>query len=387
VAVLDVFISRANQIFISLLSAHSSCPPLLKLNFKFTNMTKRSFMKQLSILTLFLSCGMLMTGCSSSDDTDEVVVEVDTSTDTADTADTANDNVIAVDTSLFASDSLVSVESVGCTLSNGESSTCFEITVTGFPADRNELGDFCPGNINATADEAGKWFDDGVLYDLTGVFVTNLDIFYGDSYWKLYDEDTGIVSITDTQEACEAAAQPEVAEEYYNHCVQCDISYFSGASNEGVESTYTIPATPVLRESAGDIGGANIGVSLNGVNLAGAAPAEAILSAYTIAAFDDCVGHVNPVAGYHYHGANHGEGGCPAIDVEVDGHGGAFAYAMDGFMIHSMLDENGEEETDLDECRGHTDDVRGYHYHSAGPGENAFIGCFAGETVAVQGRP
>jgi hypothetical protein len=60
---------------------------------------------------------------------------------------------------------------------------------------------------------------------------------------------------------------------------------------------------------------------------------------------------------------------------------------MDGFMIHSMLDENGEEETDLDECRGHTDDVRGYHYHSAGPGENAFIGCFAGETVAVEGRP
>ena len=44
-----------------------------------------------------------------------------------------------------------------------------------------------------------------------------------------------------------------------------------------------------------------------------------------------------------------------------------------------MLDENGLEESDLDTCRGHTDDTRGYHYHSAGPGENAFIGCFTGE--------
>ena len=105
------------------------------------------------------------------------------------------------------------------------------------------------------------------------------------------------------------------------------------------------------------------------------------MSAYTIAAFDDCVGHVNPFAGYHYHGANHGEGTCPAVAFEADGHGGAFGYALDGYAIYSMLDENNEEETDLDSCRGHTDDVRGYHYHSAGPGENLFIGCFTGETA------
>ncbi|MDO6806529.1 hypothetical protein Q4595_28990, partial [Wenyingzhuangia sp. 1_MG-2023] len=71
------------------------------------------------------------------------------------------------------------------------------------------------------------------------------------------------------------------------------------------------------------------------------------------------------------------------IAFESDGHGGAFAYAMDGFVIYSMLDEEGNEASDLDECRGHTDDVRGYHYHSAGPGENAFIGCFTGETASA----
>ena len=44
-----------------------------------------------------------------------------------------------------------------------------------------------------------------------------------------------------------------------------------------------------------------------------------------------------------------------------------------------MLNINGEEETDLDNCRGHVDTIRGYHYHAAGPGENAFISCFTGE--------
>ena len=46
-----------------------------------------------------------------------------------------------------------------------------------------------------------------------------------------------------------------------------------------------------------------------------------------------------------------------------------------------MLNTDGEEATDLDQCRGHSDETRGYHYHSAGPGENAFIGCFAGKIV------
>ena len=48
-----------------------------------------------------------------------------------------------------------------------------------------------------------------------------------------------------------------------------------------------------------------------------------------------------------------------------------------------MLDSEGNEETDLDSCRGHSDAIRGYHYHTAGPGENAFIGCFSGETVGT----
>ena len=39
--------------------------------------------------------------------------------------------------------------------------------------------------------------------------------------------------------------------------------------------------------------------------------------------------------------------------------------------------------TDLDECLGHTDEVRGYHYPTAGPGETIFYGCFQGEIALV----
>ncbi|MEP0355048.1 MAG: YHYH protein [Paraglaciecola sp.] len=337
-------------------------------------------MKKLPMQTLFITSTLALVGCSDSvDDLTGAITEVivDETTDSDDSTDVT---ILSVDTSLFASESLVSVETVDCTLSNGSSSSCYSITISGFPSDRTELGDFCPGTINSTASEAGKWFDDGVLYDLTGEFVQNLDVFYGDSYWQLYDTDTGIINITDTQESCEAAAQPQVEAQYYNHCVQCDLDYFADEAGGSVESTYLIPVTPVFSSSPSDLSG-NTGLALNGVNLAAAAPTHAILSAYTIAAFDDCVGHVNPAAGYHYHGANQGDGDCPAIEFEVDGHAGMIGYAMDGFAIYGMLDENGEEPTDLDDCRGQSDDVRGYHYHSAGPGENTFIGCFSGVTA------
>jgi hypothetical protein len=317
---------------------------------------------------------LILSGCGSSDSTIEEVTEV--------VEEVVEDLNYPVDITKFDLSSPSEITEVACTLSNGEESTCYSITVNGFPSDRTELGPFCPTTTSTEAADAGKWFDEGVLYDLTGEFINNLDIFYGDSTWNLLDSE-GNVKITNSQISCEAAARPDVDAEYNNYCVQCEISYYEETEGGGVASTFLIPTSPVPRSEAGDVGRDSIGVSLNGVTLDAAAPAEAILSAYTIAAFDDCVGHVNPFAGYHYHGANHGEGTCPAVAFEADGHGGAFGYAKDGYAIHTMLDENNEEETDLDTCRGHTDDARGYHYHSAGPGENLFIGCFMGETVQV----
>ena len=34
--------------------------------------------------------------------------------------------------------------------------------------------------------------------------------FYGDAFWQMYDPATGRINVTDTQEACEAAARPDL---------------------------------------------------------------------------------------------------------------------------------------------------------------------------------
>ena len=53
--------------------------------------------------------------------------------------------------------------------------------------------------------------------------------------------------------------------------------------------------------------------------------------------------------------------------------------------LYAMLDTAGTEPADLDECRGHTDATRGYHYHVASAGENMFISCFHGEQGEREG--
>ena len=52
-----------------------------------------------------------------------------------------------VDTTKFDLSSLVAINEEDCTLSNGDSSNCYQITVTGFPSDRDELGPFCTASF------------------------------------------------------------------------------------------------------------------------------------------------------------------------------------------------------------------------------------------------
>lgn len=263
-----------------------------------------------------------------------------------------------------------------CTLSDGSASTCYKITIQGAPSN-HEIGPFCPRHISDDASAGGKWFDGGVVYDVDGEFIKNLSMLYDDT-WMLYDEETGDIRVTLTAEECELAARPNVAEEYRNHCVECQLDQVGGAVSREV----LIPKTPTLRSSPAEIGSVGaVGIALNGVRFDPPAPVDAILAANTIAAFDDCGGHVNPFDGYHYHGAL----GCSDREFGCDGHAPLIGYAMDGFAIYALLDEDGNEPTDLDECRGQTDDVRGYHYHAASAGENMFIGCFKGLTVATEG--
>ena len=118
-----------------------------------------------------------------------------------------------------------------------------------------------------------------------------------------------------------------------------------------------------------------VGVAFSGIIFDAPAPVDIIKAAHDIAALDDCGGHINPHAGYHYHAAT----GCSAKVASSDGHASMIGYALDGYGIFALTDANGAEPTGLDTCRGHSDSTRGYHYHVASAGENMFIGCFKGQ--------
>lgn len=326
----------------------------------------------IAIASVVMATAVAIAACSSGI-TDPI--EIDDAMDPVDPTDTGGTAVGSPDPAKFVAGALsAEVTTEACVLSGGTSTTCYRIVTAGVPADA-AIGPFCPPTITSTADEGGIWFDgSGSVYDINGPFIANLATLYGDNNWQFFDSATGLVYITDTQEKFEGAAQPNVAAEFQNQCVSGSMDWVNG----GVSTTYLIPTT-LVPLSTPDAINSDVGVSLNGIPLAAPAPVSNILGAYTIAAFDDCGGHINPVAGYHYHGSV----GCTESGVQSDGHAALLGYAMDGYGIYGMLDAAGAEPAVLDECRGETDDVRGYHYHSASAGENMFIGCFKGDRVAT----
>lgn len=319
-------------------------------------------MKQ-SIIFLFTILSMLaFSACEKDevtdpvDDLDTVVVDVDASYFT-----TANANI--------------TVTTVSCTLSDGTVTDCYQIVTNSAPTD-HQMGPWCPDNISDDASAGGIWLESGEVYDVDGAFVENLATFYNDSNWQMYDAN-GDIYVTETEEDCINAANPNVGTAYENFCVECIPSYISDVSQ-----TWLIPVSPVWQTTAAYFatgpGGGNIpstrGIALNGVEFSAPAPVNNILGAYTLAPFDDAGGHINVHQGYHYHAAT----GMSFSITQSDGHAPLIGYAMDGHGIYERLDEDGSEPTDLDDCRGHSDESRGYHYHVDAAGNNNFINCLQG---------
>ncbi len=297
-----------------------------------------------------------------------------TTSDSASPSTDASSSTAGIDLALFAEGAIVGEPLiVDCTLSDGTDSSCYEITISGYPTD-HEVGPFCPDTITTGAEDAGIWFDGDNVYDLDGEFIAGLAETYGDDGWKMYDEE-GNVYVTDTAEAFEAAARPDVDPAYQNYCIEGSLDYLEGG--EPIESTVTIPVTPVLASASSTPTG-NQGITLDGVIIAASAPVDAILGAYTIAAFDDCGAHFNPFEGYHLHGAT----GCAENGTATDGETPIFGYAMDGYAVHSPYDDADLAAAELDDCNGHSTEADGYHYHANSAAKNQVIQCLVGETVA-----
>lgn len=263
-----------------------------------------------------------------------------------------------------------------CTLTNGDSATCYRITITGEPVDTT-IGPFCPETTSTTDEDAGIWLDGSKIYNVDGSFIMDLSTIYGDTKWKLYDE-SGKVNVTDTKEAFQGAARPDVAEAYKYHCVEGNYEWTQ--TGEPVPISILVPKTPVLSGSVTTSQGADLGVTLNGLVIAPSAPVEAILGAYTIAAFDDCGGHFNPFEGYHMHAYTACEGTEYSSHIEdPDEETPIIGYALDGVAVFAPLSSN--TTIKLDECNGRTTVKDGYHYYAQSAELNRVIKCFKGVTA------
>jgi hypothetical protein len=325
-------------------------------------------MKNLKNLSLALSVTLAVVSCSS-DNNDE-------STTTTEETDISS---IEVNSEYFTSS--LSISTIPCTLSDGTETDCYQIVTTSTPDDHN-MGPWCPDNISDDAEAGGIWLDDGNVYDVDGAFVENLATFYDDDTWQMYDSN-GDIYITDSEEDCIAAANPDVGEEYENYCVECLPAYITDLTQ-----TWIIPITPEYQSSTynflvtggpeAESGPSTRGIALNGIEYSAPAPVSNILGAYTLAPFDDAGGHINVHQGYHYHAAT----GESTVISQTDDHAGLIGYAMDGYAIYELVDADGNEATDLDDCRGHSDDERGYHYHIDSAGNNNFIDCLHGAYVS-----
>ncbi len=289
---------------------------------------------------------------------------------TSATADTSNDRLHEIEHFFENAVVLNGPEIVDCTLSGGTQTSCFSITVKAEPQDYTP-GPWCPTSINDDASAGGIWLNEGEVLDVDGTFITELSTLYGDENWQLFNETTGEVNVTDTQASCEAAARPDVDPEYNNFCVQCLPEYM----DDDASMTYVIPLEPQLSAQTVQTNTAGSGLAHNGVRLDGPAPVDAILSAYTVAPFDDCGGHVNTHVGYHYHAVTD----CldqPAADGKDAAQVG---IAMDGHAIFTHLLSDGSEPEGLDACNGHSDENGTYHYHAGAAGTNAILSCLKAE--------
>ncbi|RNE48332.1 YHYH protein [Corynebacterium alimapuense] len=329
-----------------------------------------------SVAALFL-----LTACGSGDSDSEESASATDATTTTEAELEVTPAGLNID--LFKDGALAQEPTIeDCILSDGSASTCYNLTISGYPLD-DEVGPFCPETITDTADQAGIWFDGEDIYSLDGPFFEQLPELYGDDAWQMYDEE-GNIFVTDTKEKFELAAQPNVDESVMNHCVEGRLEWLE--NGEPVQATVLIPTEPVAAAEPASAT-AFLGVTLSGVRIDAAAPVTAILDAHTIAAFDNCGGHFNPTEGYHMHGAV----GCSEVEGASEGETLQFGYALDGYPVHSPYDEQQAAEVELDECNGHYTEAEGYHYHANPAEENQVITCMIGQTaeaeVAAGGPP
>ena len=126
---------------------------------------------------------------------------------------------------------------------------------------------------------------------------------------------------------------------------------------------FVIPLHPKIADKPTSLPFGPIGVAVNGIpfyNPYNAEGRDAVLGPYA-EIFDSCCGHPDQLGRYHYHKYPV----CvksPFTDPAGE-HSPLIGYAFDGFAVYGPNGEGGKPPADLDECNGHSDSKRDYHYH------------------------
>jgi hypothetical protein len=124
--------------------------------------------------------------------------------------------------------------------------------------------------------------------------------------------------------------------------------------------TFKIPRTPQKAERVTKVPMGPIGVAINGVPFYNPYNREGE-DAAKVEVFDECCGHPDPMGRYHYH--IYPKCVHTSFKDEVGKHSELIGFAFDGFAIYGPNGKDGTPPKDLDECNGHSDPERGYHYH------------------------
>jgi hypothetical protein len=157
---------------------------------------------------------------------------------------------------------------------------------------------------------------------------------------------------------------------------------------------FRLPLEPKLNDHITRVPMGPIGVALNGVVFFN--PFEQggmnAVEGYSEVWLDSCCGHPEQRGVYHYHKypvcvkspfRDNGKQHSPVIGFAFDGFPVYGPYEGDGVMAKDLTTESS-----LDVCNGHSDSVRGYHYHVT-PGRFPYvIGGYAGvpEAANLRGR-
>ncbi|WP_010586622.1 YHYH protein [Schlesneria paludicola] len=144
--------------------------------------------------------------------------------------------------------------------------------------------------------------------------------------------------------------------------------------------TFRLPLEPKLANTITRLPMGPIGTALNGVVFFN--PFEAggmnAVEGYSEVWLDSCCGHPAPNGIYHYHKYP----SCVKSPFTDNGkqHSPVIGFAFDGFPVYGPYESAGVLAKDLDAdsgkgldvCNGHSDEIRGYHYHVT-PGRFPYI--------------